>query len=119
MYLGVKRDAFVIESAPEEEVRESRKGVESKGKSRYDEEGEAHRSLRRRPFDSVLHPIPLPPVAIAWKMRVRTKAHSGPPHSNFGSVKCAHHYFKRPHVPTHLQISSRKRSHVDLEQCPR
>lgn len=76
-YLGVKRDAFIIESAPEEEVRESCEGVKSKDKSRYDEKGEAHRSLRRVRFDSVLHSIPPLPVAIARKMLVSTKAHSG------------------------------------------
>lgn len=119
VYLGVKRDAFVIESAPEEEVGESCEGVKSKGKSRDDEEGEAHRSLRRMRFDSVLHPSPPPPVAIARKMRVSTKTHSGPSRSNFGSVQCARHYFKCARGPTHLQISSGKRSRVDLEKCRR
>lgn len=117
VYLGVKRDAFVIESAPEEEVGESCEGVKSKGKSRDDEEGEAHRSLRRMRFDSVLHPSPPPPVAIARKMRVSTKAHSGPSRFNFGSGKCARHYFKCARGTTNLQISSRKRSRVDLEKC--
>lgn len=75
-YLGVKRDAFIIESAPEEQVRESCEGVKSKDKSRYDEKGEAHRSPRRVQFDSVLHPIPPLPVTRARKMRVSAKLHS-------------------------------------------
>lgn len=83
--LGVKRDAFIIESAPEEEVRESCEGVKSKDKSRYDEKGEAHRSLRRV-FDSVLHSIPLLPVATARKMLVSTKIYSGLSYSNSRSV---------------------------------
>lgn len=83
--LGVKRDAFIIESTPEEEVRESCEGVKSKDKSRYDEKGEAHRSLRRV-FDSVLHSIPLLPVAIARKMLVSTKIYSGLSYSNSRSV---------------------------------
>lgn len=71
--LGVKRDAFVIERALEEEVRERCEGVESKGNSRYDEKGEAHRSLRRVRLDSVLHSIPLLPVVITWNNGVSSK----------------------------------------------
>lgn len=78
--LGVKRDAFVIERAPEEEVGQRGEGVEREGESRYDEKGEAHRSPRRPQFDSVLRSLPPPPVAMAWERRVSTGAHGGPSH---------------------------------------
>lgn len=71
--LGVKGDAFIIEGAPEEEVRECCEGVESNDKSGDDEKGEAHRSLSGILFDSVLQSIHLLPVAMAWKKRISTR----------------------------------------------
>lgn len=81
--LGVKGDASIIEGAPEEEVRERCEGVESSGKSGDDKKGEAHRSLGGMQFDSVLHSIPLLPVATAWEKRISTGRNNSPSNSNF------------------------------------
>lgn len=83
--LGVKGDAFIIESTPEEKVRERCEGVKSNDKSGDDKKGEAHRSLSRMQFDSVLHSIPLLPVAMAWKKRISTRRNNS--HSNYNFLR--------------------------------
>lgn len=67
--LRVKWNGFVIKGRPEEKVRERCDSVKGQGKSGYEEEREAHRSLGLVEFHSIFHPPPLPPVDQSAQMK--------------------------------------------------